>query len=309
MRAIALVFGLLLYMFACGAANAQTCTATVTMNFGTVNLTAGSAIPTSSILTVNCIGTPGQTVRACPGIDETREMTRSGASGSMAYELYTDISHVNTWGAVGGATAPPPVDVVIDGGGSGSSTHNIYGLILPGQTTVPTDNAHPFYNATPAVTVASADATSDPTCGAIGGTNANSGTATIAAAYPPTCSVSANPLAFGNVASSLSGLSASTSIETTCSAATPYTIAMNGGLTGATDPAARQMQKSSDTLTYGIYSNSNHTQIWGDTAGVDTVGNTGTGSTQSIPVYGRIQPQPTPPTGTYSDTVVVTVNY
>ncbi len=309
MRSVAIFFGVLLGMLVCANANAQTCTATVTLNFGTVNLTAGGAIPTSSILTVNCIGTPGQTVRACPGIDETRQMTRSGASGTMDYQLYTDVSHLDAWGAVGGATAPPPVDVIIDGGGSGGSTRNIYGLILTGQTTVPTDNAHPFYNATPAVTVASADATGDPTCGAIGGTNANSGTASIAATYPPTCSVSANPLAFGNIASSLSGVSASTSIDTTCSAATPYTIAINGGLTGATDPAARQMQKASDTLTYGIYSNANHTQLWGETAGVDTVGNSGTGSTQSIPVYGRVQPQPTPPTGTYTDTVVVTVNY
>ena len=40
-----------------------------------------------------------------------------------------------------------------------------------------------------------------------------------------------------------------------------------------------------------------------------TLGGTGTAATQSIPVYGRVPAQATPPPGTYSDTVVATVTY
>ena len=36
---------------------------------------------------------------------------------------------------------------------------------------------------------------------------------------------------------------------------------------------------------------------------------TGTGSEVTIPVYGRVQAQATPPSGTYTDTVIVTIDY
>ena len=35
----------------------------------------------------------------------------------------------------------------------------------------------------------------------------------------------------------------------------------------------------------------------------------GTGVSRAVTVHGRVPPQPTPPPGAYSDTVVVTVTY
>ncbi|GAB5101270.1 spore coat protein U domain-containing protein [Caballeronia sp. HLA56] len=49
---------------------------------------------------------------------------------------------------------------------------------------------------------------------------------------------------------------------------------------------------------------------WGDgNSGSTTVSGTGNGATQTIPVYSRVLPQPTPPPGSYSDTVVATVMF
>jgi spore coat protein U-like protein len=237
-------------------------------------------------------------------------MTRSPASGTIQYELYTDASYQpsSIWGTVGG-TAPPAIDVTIGAGGSGNVSHAIYGLISGGQTTVPTDNVHSVYTQSPAVEVAWADATGNPSCTAIGGSNLTGGSASVTATYQPTCTLSADPLAFGNLATTQNGADTSTALHATCSAATPFTVWMNGGLTGATDPALRQMQNGANRLTYGIYRDASRTQVWGDTASVNELGGSGSGGNLTIPVYGRVQPQTTPPVGTYTDTVVVTINY
>jgi spore coat protein U-like protein len=66
---------------------------------------------------------------------------------------------------------------------------------------------------------------------------------------------------------------------------------------------------TSNTTTYSVYRNSGHSQVWGNTTGTDTQSGTGTGSSQSLTVYGRVPSQTTPPPGIYTDTIVVTVTY
>jgi spore coat protein U-like protein len=94
-----------------------------------------------------------------------------------------------------------------------------------------------------------------------------------------------------------------------CTNATPYTVGLNGGNSGAVDPTNRKMSKGSETIIYGLYQNSARTQPWGSTSGANTVGGTGTGSSQGLTVYGRVASQTTPSPGSYTDSVVVTVTY
>ena len=68
------------------------------------------------------------------------------------------------------------------------------------------------------------------------------------------------------------------------------------------------MASGANRITYGLFRNSARTQGWFNTAGTTQAG-TGTGSAQTLPVYGRVGAQTTPPPGTYSDTVTVTVTY
>jgi spore coat protein U-like protein len=301
------VFGFLISQLALTSqASAQSCSATVAVNFGTINLTTGGSVAISGTVNVTCSGTAGSTVRACPGIGSPRLMTRS-AGGQIAYELYSDAAHTTVWGSTAGSPSPPQVDVSLGAGGSGAGSTTIYGLISAGQSGAPTTNANPNYAHAPTVLVGSAYTTGDPTCAAISAANSAAGTASIQATYPPACTLAVNPLAFGTLASTVTAVDQSTTIQTHCSGGTPYTVSMNGGLTNAANPEAREMQKGVDTLVYGLYRDSGHTQPWG--IGAQAASSNGSGSSQSIPVYGRVQAQPTPPSGNYTDTVIVTVDY
>lgn len=307
----ALSFAILLsWLGLAGPANAFSCTATVTLNFGTVDLTEGLAIAGQGTVAVNCSGGgSGQVLRACPGIATPRQMTRS-AGGQITYDLYSDVARTAIWGQTSGNVYPPPVDVTLNAGGSGSNSIQIYGLIAASQTAAPTTVANSAYAQSPAVVVGSADATGSPTCATIGALNASTGSAVISATYLPVCTIVASPLAFGNVTSLQSAIDAQTSMSTRCSAGTPYEIWLNGGLTNPPDPTLRAMQHGADRLAYGLFQNSQRTSPWGDTVGSNVLGGTGSGQTIALPVYGRIlASQITPPPGNYSDTVIATINY
>ena len=289
-------------------ASALTCTATVTMNFGTVNLTTGAAVSGTGNVQIDCIGgLQGDVAHTCVGIAPTKQMS-NGLGGLVNFEAYSDGGHGSVWGSIGGSPTPPMIDVTLGLGGIGSLTTNIYGSILGSQQTAPTNNANSLYTGTPSVTVAS-DVGNFANCGAVGSTNQTAGTSTFTATYLPACTLSANTLNFGTLATTDGGSNGATSINTTCSALTPYTVWLGGGLLNIANPAARQMQSGANRLTYGIYRDSNRTLDWGSTPGVDVFSDSGLGGLVSTQVYGRVQSQATPPPGTYTDTVVVTINY
>jgi len=66
---------------------------------------------------------------------------------------------------------------------------------------------------------------------------------------------------------------------------------------------------TSNYVQYELYSDSARSQRWGNTLDIDTVNNTGTGSSQSLTVYGRVPAPQSVPSGDYSDTVTVTITY
>ena len=156
--------------------------------------------------------------------------------------------------------------------------------------------------------IAYAAATSG-TCAAIGNTNATSASFTAGAGYSATCSVSAATLSFGSTGVLSAALDGTTSLTTTCSASTPYTIGLDGGNAGASDPTQRKMSYGGTQITYGLYQNAARSQPWEDSTGTNTAAGTGTGSGQPITVYGRVPAQTTPAPGTYSDSIVATLTY
>jgi len=124
------------------------------------------------------------------------------------------------------------------------------------------------------------------------------------------CSVqSASDLAFGSQTSIPSNLDATSTIGVQCSNTTPYTIGLSAGVGAGATVAARLLTVGGSTIPYSIYRDSNHTQVWGVTAAVDTQGGTGNGAVQSYTAYGRAPPVASPAVGAYTDTVAVTVTY
>ena len=128
----------------------------------------------------------------------------------------------------------------------------------------------------------------------------------------PTCTVSTPAMSFGtsipnpiNTAVDVQG-----NVTATCSAGAPYTIAMSVGSGAGATYSGRQMTAGGSTMTYNLYIDSGRTTVWGDgTGGSDIARGAGTGAAQNITVYGRIRGGQSVPTGSYTDTVNVTLTF
>jgi spore coat protein U-like protein len=113
---------------------------------------------------------------------------------------------------------------------------------------------------------------------------------------------------FGSSIDLATALSTTANILVTCTSGTPYTVELNaGGGSGATT-AARKMTSGGNTVNYSIYKEVAHTNVFG-TGGTEKVSATGNASAQTYTAYGLVPIQATPPIGTYTDTVTVTVTY
>lgn len=133
------------------------------------------------------------------------------------------------------------------------------------------------------------------------------------------CSVTGSTLDFGsnNGNALLSGpLSATGNIAVTCTTGSPYSIGLNNG-SNASGNQRRMSNGSGDFLNYNLFTDNLATLAWTTGASSTTcttlnscVLGTGTGATQNIPIYGRIPLMvSSPPQGTYTDTVTITVTY
>ncbi|MAZ39929.1 MAG: spore coat protein [Legionellales bacterium] len=136
-------------------------------------------------------------------------------------------------------------------------------------------------------------------------------TFTVSAEVSADCSVSANNLTFDTYdPTSSSNDDATTTIDLTCTATTPFNIGLNAGTgTGAT-VTTRILTNGASTLDYSLYRDASRTLVWGNTPSTDTMTSIGTGSEQEFTVYGRLPgSQAGAIPGTYSDTITVTVTY
>lgn len=122
-----------------------------------------------------------------------------------------------------------------------------------------------------------------------------------------TCSITTSPVAFG--AYSGAQIDATGTVTANCLNGTPWTIALGTGTGSGATTSTRKMTSGANTLGYALYSDSARTSNWGNSAGIDTLAGTGTGSSQSQTVYGRIPAGTVPAAGTYTDTVVATINF
>ena len=123
------------------------------------------------------------------------------------------------------------------------------------------------------------------------------------------CNVSATAVNFGSKGLLTTNTDAQGTISIQCSSTLPYTVSLDGGTSGATDPTQRKMTLSGANVTYGLYRDSARSLAWGSTVGTNTASGTGNGLTQTLTVYARVPTQTTPKPGAYSDSVVVTVGY
>ncbi|MBC8412148.1 MAG: spore coat protein U domain-containing protein [Nitrospira sp.] len=123
------------------------------------------------------------------------------------------------------------------------------------------------------------------------------------------CSVSANPLRFGELAGSPDNAAAASSVVVTCTSGLSYEVSFSAGdnalseerrMFNPTAPAGEEY------LSYKLCRDSSCTAQWAIGSGSS---DTGSGTGQTVDVFGSINAGQSFTVGTYSDTVTVNINY
>lgn len=126
-------------------------------------------------------------------------------------------------------------------------------------------------------------------------------------AVQASCTVSSTPLSFGAYSGTL--IDSTATVTATCTNTTAYNILINGGLSSGGTYQWNLAGPNAALLAYRVYRDAGRTAYWGGTAGFDGVAGTGTGTAQSVTLYGRIPTKQYAVPGSYADTITVTLAY
>jgi spore coat protein U-like protein len=132
------------------------------------------------------------------------------------------------------------------------------------------------------------------------------------------CTINAATLDFGSNAGTTlvaTNIDASTTVSVTCTNGSPYSIGMDNGAN--VSGSQRRMKSGANFLNYNLYVDAGRTNAWTTAASNSTCTSanscflgSGSGSAQSVSIYGRVPSTGSaPPTGTYTDTVTMTITY
>ena len=130
------------------------------------------------------------------------------------------------------------------------------------------------------------------------------------------CSMNTSSMAFGAYdgvgANASIALKATATVISTCTSGAEALITMNAGASAgsgsASAPVRRMTTGTGKYLYYQVFSDVAHDTVWGNTA-LTGVALTGTGSPQTLTVYGSIPSAQMVPEGEYSDQIIVTITY
>ena len=126
------------------------------------------------------------------------------------------------------------------------------------------------------------------------------------------CTISASGIDFGQTQGVLAAaVNGSSSINVTCTNTTPYNVGLNAGTGTGSSGTTRYMNgtgANTNTVKFNLYQAQGSTP-WGNTQGTDTMAGTGTGSAQTLTVYGEIPAQATPTPDNYKSTITATVYF
>jgi spore coat protein U-like protein len=135
---------------------------------------------------------------------------------------------------------------------------------------------------------------------------------TITATVTNNCTITTAPVAFGSydpvVANAATNLDSTGTVTVACTKGATATVGLSLGsnATGAT----RRLNDGVSFLTYELYQDAARTTVWGDAgAGLFSTGAAPSKAPRDFTVYGQIIAAQDVPAGSYSDTVVATVNF
>jgi spore coat protein U-like protein len=207
---------------------------------------------------------------------------------SLAYDVFSDSSRTSIW-----CTGAARYELVVDyaSGATQTRTITMYGRVSAGQ-----NPASAAYDDRLSIALRQAGQTFTTVPVPIRGS------------VPATCAISASPLAFGTYQAS-ANRDATAAVAVNCTNSAPYQVSLGSGqnVSGGT---RRMSSSAAGFLGYSLYSNNARTTLWGDGTAIGAkLGGIGSGSSQSLTVYGRIPANQYTRPGSYSDSVFVTVEY
>jgi spore coat protein U-like protein len=130
------------------------------------------------------------------------------------------------------------------------------------------------------------------------------------------CEITTTTLDFGTLSGLdpvAANLDRQSTLTVTCTPMTPYQIGMDQGNVSGSTVENRLMGAGTATIQFQLYKEATRNNIWGNTpgtGGMNTLGGSGTGSAQTLSVYGRIPSgQPRPPAGAYKSVVTAAIYY
>lgn len=143
----------------------------------------------------------------------------------------------------------------------------------------------------------------------ITGAQAATATATlsVSASIAGACTVGGAAMAFGAY-SSASASTTNSNIQVTCTNGTNATVSLSQGNNNNRVPSAgsRALANGTNYLGYEIYTDSGFSTVW-NAANAQPISSTGAPIT--LTAYGRIPSGQNPATGSYNDTVTITVTF
>lgn len=130
---------------------------------------------------------------------------------------------------------------------------------------------------------------------------------TVSASIAGACTVSGAALSFGAYSAATASTTSST-IAVTCSNGTNAVVTLNQGNNNNRVPAAgsRALNNGTNYLGYEIYTDNAYATVWNTTNNQPV---NSTGSVVNLTAYGRIPAGQNPATGSYNDTVTITVTF
>lgn len=133
---------------------------------------------------------------------------------------------------------------------------------------------------------------------------------TVSITIENSCTVTANDLNFNTQTTLAANIDVGTTVSVLCTGAGPINVGFSTGAGAGATYGSRKMTGPA-LIDYSLYSDAGRTSVLGDgSAGTVRIGSTSTGVAQSFDVYGRVFAGQNPkPVGTYTDTVVATVEF
>jgi spore coat protein U-like protein len=320
---------MLLLWMACTPALADTgqCSATASaIAFGTQTVSSMTGATATGTVTEACPAGHGSynpwaycnSIGAGNNSVSSTNRTMTSGSYAISYNLYVDSGYTTPYAYPGNTVYTWPYS-----NSSGSTaTSTIYAKILATSPGIPPGTYTDSYTSASQALVnpdgAPTTYSVSENCTVTTGVNwYNTLSFTVSVTLQASCTVSVASLNFGTVPGPITAnVDATATITALCTATTPYAIGLGNGLHAS--GGQRRMQSSSSTyVNYGLYTDSGRADAWGSASSTTSCTNgantcalgTGTGSNQTITVYGRVPPQSTVTAGSYQDSVVVTLTY